>query len=105
MAFIYRKDEKQRNEKAVDFTLGAEETTRPLWKNGLYFLTLVFILIFAAWGKPAQHARHPQRDGNEENADIRRFGCDDGNNHREIYVGVREIKSSGYQITLIFASH
>lgn len=54
MAFIYRKEEKERNEKAIDFTLGAEEITRPLWKNGLYFLTLVFILIFAAWGKPAE---------------------------------------------------
>ena len=54
MAFIYRKEEKARNEKAIDFTQGAEEGARPLWKNGLYFLTLVLILIFAAWGKPAE---------------------------------------------------
>ncbi|MCI0494442.1 permease [candidate division KSB1 bacterium] len=54
MAFIYRKEEKERNEKAINFAQGAEETMRPLWKNSLYFLTLVLILIFAAWGKPAQ---------------------------------------------------
>ncbi|HDP99041.1 MAG TPA: permease [bacterium] len=54
MAFIYRKQETQRNEKAINFGAGAEETMRPLWKNGLYFLTLVLILIFAAWGKPEQ---------------------------------------------------
>jgi len=54
MAFIYRKEEKERNEKAVDFTIGAEGNLRPLWKNSLYFLTLVLILIFAAWGKPAE---------------------------------------------------
>ena len=53
MACIYRKEETQRNEKAVNFALGAEENWRPLWKNGLYFLSLVLILIFAAWGKPA----------------------------------------------------
>lgn len=54
MAFIYRKEEKERNEKALSFATGAEASGRPLWKNGLYFATLVLILIFAAWGKPAQ---------------------------------------------------
>jgi uncharacterized membrane protein YraQ (UPF0718 family) len=54
MAFIYRKEEKERNEKAINFVQGTEESMRPLWKNSLYFLTLVLILIFAAWGKPAQ---------------------------------------------------
>ena len=54
MAFIYRKEEKERNEKAINFAQGLEESTRSLWKNSLYFLTLVLILIFAAWGKPAQ---------------------------------------------------
>ncbi len=55
MAFIYRKEEKERNEKAINFAQGMEEAMRPLWKNSLYFLTLVLILIFTAWGKPAQH--------------------------------------------------
>ena len=53
MAFIYRKEEKERNEKAINFALGAEESLRPLWKNDFYFLTLVLILILAAWDKPA----------------------------------------------------
>jgi len=56
MAFIYHKEEKERNEKAINFAQGMEEAMRPLWKNSLYFLTLVLILIFAAWGKPAQPA-------------------------------------------------
>lgn len=54
MAFIFRKEEKERNEKAINFALGAEESLRPLWKNAIYFLTLVLILIFAAWGKPVE---------------------------------------------------
>lgn len=54
MAFIYRKEEKERNEKALNFGQGMEEAMRPLWKNTIYFLTLVLILIFAAWSKPAQ---------------------------------------------------
>ncbi|MBN2090234.1 permease [candidate division KSB1 bacterium] len=54
MAFIYRKEEKNRNEKAMNFAMGTETNARPLWKNALYFLTLVLILIFAAWGKPAE---------------------------------------------------
>lgn len=54
MAFIYRQEEKERNEKAINFAQGMEESMRPLWQNSLYFLTLVLILIFAAWGKPAQ---------------------------------------------------
>ncbi len=54
MAFIYRKEEAQRNEQAINFAPDAEKTVRPLWKNGFYFLTLVLILIFAAWGKPNQ---------------------------------------------------
>lgn len=54
MAFIYRKEEQERNEKAINFAAGAEQSGRPLWKNGLYFVTLLLILIFAAWGKPAE---------------------------------------------------
>lgn len=32
----------------------ALEKTRGLWQNGLYFLVLILILIFAAWAKPAE---------------------------------------------------
>lgn len=53
MTFMFRKEGKKRNEKAINFAQAAEASKRPLWKNSLYFLTLVLILIFAAWGKPA----------------------------------------------------
>ena len=52
MHFIYLKEEKARL--AGNFFLPDEEAkTRPLWKEVLYMITLVGILIFAAWGKPA----------------------------------------------------
>jgi len=51
MHFIYLKEEKARL--AGNFFLPDEEAkTRPLWKEVLYMITLVGILIFAAWGKP-----------------------------------------------------
>ena len=54
MAFIYRKDDQERNGQATTMMAGMDEKHRPLWKNALYFLTLVLILIFAAWGKPKE---------------------------------------------------
>lgn len=50
MAFIFRKDEKK--EPVADMILPEDEVTRPLWKNGLYFFSMVGILVFANWGKP-----------------------------------------------------
>ena len=53
MHCIYRKEEKTREGK--NFYLPDEEgKTRPLWKDVVYMATLVGILIFAAWGKPAE---------------------------------------------------
>jgi hypothetical protein len=53
MHFIYLKEEKARA--ANNLLLPEEEAkARPLWKEVLYMGTLVGILIFAAWGKPAQ---------------------------------------------------
>ncbi|OQX85559.1 hypothetical protein B6D60_07630 [candidate division KSB1 bacterium 4484_87] len=54
MAFIFRKEEKQRNAKAIQFAQMDDGAGRSLWKTGVYFLTLVLILIFAAWGKPKE---------------------------------------------------
>ena len=56
MQLIFRKEEKERSKEngglvAVD---GGDE--RKLWQNGLYFLALIGILIFANWGKPATGA-------------------------------------------------
>jgi hypothetical protein len=53
MHFIYLKEEKARV--AGQLYLPEEEAkTRPLWQEFVYMATLVGILIFAAWAKPAQ---------------------------------------------------
>lgn len=52
MAFFYRKEDQART--TGEIALPEEEKERPLWQNGLYLLVLVLILIFSAWGKPAE---------------------------------------------------
>ncbi len=52
MAFIFRKDDA--NRETGDIFLPDEDKTRPLWKNGLYMLTMVLILIFASFARPAE---------------------------------------------------
>jgi uncharacterized membrane protein YraQ (UPF0718 family) len=52
MAFIYRRDDASRTEGVV-YMPDEEEKTRKLWQDGLYMLTMVLILVFAAWAKPA----------------------------------------------------
>src|SRR4030042_1187309 len=52
MHFIYRKEEIQKAQTAAD--LPEDEKTRPLWKNALYFASMVAILVFANWAKPAE---------------------------------------------------
>ncbi|MGQ9610468.1 MAG: permease [bacterium] len=51
MALFFRKEEAEKAN-AIIPDVGAE--ARTLWKTGLYFLSMVFILIFAAWGKPKE---------------------------------------------------
>lgn len=50
MAFIFRKEEAKRNEEAMNFPSASE--ARPMWQTSFHFFVLVFILIFANWGKP-----------------------------------------------------
>lgn len=51
MHFIYRKEE---GEKAAHAMLLPEpEVARPLWKNALYFGSMIGVLVFANWGQPA----------------------------------------------------
>lgn len=50
MAFIFRKDEQA--DAAAAIVMPEDEVTRPLWQNGLYFFSMVGILVFANWGKP-----------------------------------------------------
>ena len=52
MAFIYRKEEKVKAADQLNFPDVPE--TRPLWQTALHFFTLVLILVFANWGKPAE---------------------------------------------------
>jgi len=55
MHFIFLKEERGKEAAALHLP-PPEEDRRSLWQYGIYFLTMVLILIFAAWGKPAQPA-------------------------------------------------
>jgi uncharacterized membrane protein YraQ (UPF0718 family) len=50
MHFIFRKEELERARTAPELT---DEETRPLWKTALYFASMVAILVFANWARPA----------------------------------------------------
>ncbi len=52
MSFIYRKEEKTKKEEQMNIVPPSEK--RPLWQTSLHFFTLVLILVFANWGKPAE---------------------------------------------------
>ncbi len=49
MNFIFHKEELAKAQTQLD--ISEIESTRPLWKNILYFASMVFILVFANWGK------------------------------------------------------
>lgn len=51
MHLFFLKEEKERPD-AQGFQVTDMEDERPLWKNVLYFAAMVFILVFANWGKP-----------------------------------------------------
>ncbi|MFH1368972.1 MAG: permease [Elusimicrobiota bacterium] len=53
MAFIFRKEENDKHADGNMFAVEAGEQ-RLLWRTALYFLTMVLILIFAAWGRPEE---------------------------------------------------
>jgi len=50
MQLIFIKEERARHENGI-FQLGEEKERRPLWKNALYFFSMVGVLVFANWGK------------------------------------------------------
>ena len=52
MAFIFRKDDAERTMGKI-YVPEDEDTGRSLWQDGLYMLTMVLILVFAAFAKPA----------------------------------------------------
>ena len=51
MSLIYRKEEKVKAEEQMNIVVPPEK--RPLWQTAFHFFTLVFILVFANWGKPS----------------------------------------------------
>jgi uncharacterized membrane protein YraQ (UPF0718 family) len=54
MHFFFRKDEAAKAE--AQAAMPEAEVTRPLWQNVLYFASMVGVLVFANWGKPATEA-------------------------------------------------
>jgi uncharacterized membrane protein YraQ (UPF0718 family) len=52
MHIIFIKDERLRQRNG-EFDIVPEGTAKPLWKTVLYFLSMIGILIFANWAKPA----------------------------------------------------
>jgi uncharacterized membrane protein YraQ (UPF0718 family) len=52
MAGIYRREEIEKQ--AAANSVADADDARPLGQTALYFLAMVLILVFAAWGKPAQ---------------------------------------------------
>ena len=51
MHFIFRREESEKVE--AQMAVPEPEVSRPLWKNALYFGSMIGILVFANWGKPA----------------------------------------------------
>jgi hypothetical protein len=51
MHLFFLKEERSRP-RAEGFRMGETESERPLWKTALYFAVMVFILVFANWGRP-----------------------------------------------------
>lgn len=52
MAWIYRKDDANRTAGAI-YMPDEDDKSRALWQDALYMATMVLILVFAAWAKPA----------------------------------------------------
>jgi len=53
MHVIFLKEERTRHASG-DLQFGEVKTTRPLWKDSIYFFSMVAILVFANWGKPME---------------------------------------------------
>jgi len=54
MHIIFRKEEVEKAN--LQMVVPEPSVTRPLWKNALYFASMVAILVFANWGKPMVNA-------------------------------------------------
>jgi len=54
MHLFFRREELEKVEAAAG--MPEPEVTRPLWQNALFFASMVGILVFANWGRPAEPA-------------------------------------------------
>ena len=52
MHFFFRREELEKSESQM--LTPETEVSRPLWKNALYFASMVGILVFSNWGKPGE---------------------------------------------------
>jgi len=52
MHLIFRREEVRKAD--AQMAMPEPETARPLWQNAMYFASMVGILVFANWGKPAE---------------------------------------------------
>ena len=52
MHFVFRREEQARAQAAAE--MPEVEVKRPLWQNGLFFASMVGVLVFANWSQPAE---------------------------------------------------
>ncbi|MEW6442379.1 MAG: permease [bacterium] len=54
MHFLFLKEELARTDRGEIAVGKVAEESRPLWKNGVYFFSMVAVLVFLNWGSPQQ---------------------------------------------------
>jgi uncharacterized membrane protein YraQ (UPF0718 family) len=54
MHLIFRREELDKAD--AQMAMPEPEVARPLWQNGLYFAAMVWVLVFANWGRPEAEA-------------------------------------------------
>ena len=55
MHLFFLREERAKAQEAAAFEVPEDESPRPLWQTAAYFATMVGILVFANWGKPADN--------------------------------------------------
>ncbi|AOT69232.1 permease [Geosporobacter ferrireducens] len=54
MHLIFLKEEKENMNKDASMFAHESQEDKPLWKTGIYFFSMVGVLVFANWGRPMQ---------------------------------------------------
>ncbi len=54
MHLIFIKEEREKTEKDEGMFAAAEQQTRPIWKDIIYFVSMIGILVFANWARPIE---------------------------------------------------